>query len=249
MATTLKLQNTVNWALPFLKNQPVDFNNMEPALTTGNMVLQTIFGAPFKWRFNRASFSFTAIPASASGVTPAVNAQSDYLLSLPNFGFLEDQVVTIGAGASQKLYEMGSKFSLARPTGIASRPTLLAAQLDDSEGNVTLRLNTMHDQAYTIEGEYQMQCPGLGSLASTLGPFPDDFVFVFNWGFLTIISMLVNDPRSAIWEKYFIGRLLGLQDGLDQVDIDIFLGLWQTNTKTAMRMQSAAQAGAAGRNQ
>lgn len=248
MATTLKLQNTVNWAKPYLKNAPLDFSNMDPALTTANMVLQTMFAPPFKWRFNRGTFSFITAPAQAASIgVPATGAQCDYPMELPDFGDLEGQWLKIGVGPAEKVHALSSKFSLSRPTGSAGRPTMIAAQYDDGSGGVTFRVDLMPDQAYTIEGEYQKKAPILTSLASKISPVPDEFAFIFNWGFLTIASMLVDDPRFPIWEKYFIGRLLGTQDGLDESDVNLFLGLWQTNTKTALRTQNAAQAGAAGR--
>lgn len=245
MATNLFIQKTMTWAQAFLKNQPMSIGNMEPALSTGNMVLQTMLGAPFKWRFNRAAFSFPTVPAS---VSPSVAPVCDYLVNLPDFGYLEDQWLMVGTGATQKVHELGGKFQLARPTGAASRPTRIAAQLDDNAGNITFRLDSMPDQVYTVAGEYQKRAPVLVSLASKL-PVPDEFEFVFNWGFLTIISMLRDDPRFPVWEKYFISRLLGLQEGLDEVDVNIFLGLWQTNTKSAMRTQGMVQQGQSGRSQ
>jgi hypothetical protein len=245
MASTLKLQDSINWARPFLKNQPLDFSNMEPALTTGNVVLQTIISAPFKWRFNRGSFDFTTVPAVAgSAPTPA---QCDYPLTLPDFGYLEDQWLTVPS--SGKVWPLTGAFSLQRATGDASRPTQLAAQYEDSSGTVTMRTKEMPDKAYQISGDYQKKAVLLTSVASLVGPLPDDFAFLFNWGFLTVASMLVNDSRFAVWEKYFIGRLFGLQSGLSEVDRNIFLGLWSANLRTASAVQSSAQMGAQGRGQ
>ena len=236
MATNLKLQDTMNWASSFLKGQPQTINGMEPALTTGNVVLQTIYGAPFKWRHNRGTFSFQT-----------VIGQNDYPVQINDFGFLEDQVVIAGTAPKQTIHQLGGKFSLARPTGSPSRPIDIAPQFDDGAGNITFRTSTSPDQVYTIQGDYQCKSPLLRSPASLIGNVPDEFAFVFNWGYLTIISMIVDDPRFPIWEKYFIGRLLGLQDGLDEIDVNIFLGLWQTNTKTALRTQGQAQQGQNGR--
>jgi hypothetical protein len=238
MANTLSLWNTINWAKPFLKNQPLDVSNMEPALTSGNIILQTMMSAPLKWRWNRGTFSFPTIPAS--GGTPAA---FDYLLSLPDFGYLEDQWLTDATGKTHSLF---GAFSLQRPTGDPSRPTHICAQGDDGQGNVSFRTKQIPNAIYTVSGDYQKKPPILVSLATPFAPVPDEFAFVFNWGFLTIMSMLVDDSRFLIWEKWFIGRLLALQDGLDEVDKNLFLGLWASNTKMAMRTQGKTQQGIGG---
>ena len=244
MATAIKLQNSLNWCKAFLKNQPTAFANLEPALTTGNVILQTMYSAPFKWRHNRGTFSFPTQPAvAASGTLPAVPAASDYVVFLPDFGFLEDQVVISGVNVKQ----LGGRFCLARPTGQPSRPTEIAAQFDDGLGNITFRLNSMPDQIYLIEGEYQRKVPALTSPGSLLFPMPDENAFVFHWGVLAVLGMLVNDQRTSIWEKNFISRLLGLQDGLSDSDINIFLGSWEQTTKTMMRAQAMLQQGVQGR--
>ena len=50
MATTLNLRNTMNFVAPFLKNQPLEVSNMEPALMVGNIVLSAMLGPPLRWR-------------------------------------------------------------------------------------------------------------------------------------------------------------------------------------------------------
>lgn len=246
MATMLNLTNSINWCKPFLKNQPITFANMEPALTSGNMILQTMIAAPFKWRSNRNSFSFQTITNAAS---PATVAQSDYSLYLPDFGFLEDQTITDTTCSPSTVYPLQGAFSLPMPTGALVRPTTIAAQEDDNAGNITFRTKELPNKVYTVNGTYQKKAPILLSLADTITPIPDEFGFIFNWGLLSVLGLLVNDNRFPIWEKYFIGRLLGVQDGLDAVAINIFLGLWENNVKSMARAQSSVQAGSQGRQQ
>lgn len=246
MATTLNLTNSINWAKPFLKNQPIAFANMEPALTSGNMILQTMIAAPFKWRFNRNTFTFPTITTIAD---PATAAVSDYLLALPDFGFLEDQTITDTTKSPIMVYPLLGAFSLPMATGAVVRPTAIAAQVDDNAGNITFRTKELPDKVYTINGTYQKKARILLSVADSIEPIPDEFAFIFNWGFLSILGLLVNDNRFPIWEKNFIGRLLGVQDGLDAVAVNIFLGLWEANLKTMSRAQSSLQAGAQGRSQ
>lgn len=247
MATVINIQRAINWSMPFLKNQRLDFSNMEPALETGNMVLQTMLAPPMKWRQNRGSFSFTTIDPKPGPQPVPIPPQSDYTIAIPDFGFLEPKTLWI-SDATGKNYAMTGAVSLPVPTSSSqSRPTEISPQYDDSEGNITFRTKEMPNAAYTIGGDYQRKAPILKSPAQSIFPVPDEFGFLFNWGFLTICGMLVNDARVDWWEKKFVGRLLATQDGLDDQAINLFMSLWQTNTKGAMRTQGAVQSGTLGR--
>lgn len=222
MSTSRNIQSAVNWSKPYMKEQPLDFDNMQPALDTGNMVLQTLFSPPFKWAFNRSSDSFSTAPN-----------QCDYVRNLPDFGYLEDQWLVDGS----KTWPLTGAFSLPSATGDVSRPTQIAAQGDDNAGNITFRTKEMPGKIYTIGMEYQRQAPIVRSLATLMGPWPDKFSFLFNWGFLTIASLLVDDSRFPYYEKFFVSRLLGLQGGLSDVDRNLFLGLWSSNARTMLNLQ------------
>lgn len=238
MATTLTLQNSINFARPILKMQPLDVTGLEPALTAGNIVLQTMLAAPFRWRWNRGTFSFGTVVT-----TPVVT--TDYLVNIPDFGFLEDQWLV---DPNSKVHQLKGEISLAVDSSV-SRPTLIAPQFDDNAGNITFRLQNSPDQVYTVNGNYQRKPGLLTSFAAPWGVVPDEFSFVYNYGFLTLVALLINDSRFPIFEKWFIGRLLGLQDGLDDQARDIFLGNWMNLSRTVSRTQGAAQGGNAGRAQ
>src|SRR5882672_5593025 len=84
MPSTITLQNTINWALTFLRYQPVTIGiGNEPSITSANTILQTILGQPFAWRWTRG----TTTPTTVAGT-------QDYTVSLPTLGFLEKATVT-----------------------------------------------------------------------------------------------------------------------------------------------------------
>lgn len=234
MATSINGQRTINWTKPFLKNQPLDFNNMEPALETLNIVMQTMVGPPLRYRFNRSTFTIATTPGIC-----------DYVVTVPDFGYLETQSIT---DVNNKTHALAGGVAFPRPpSSSSSRPSAIAVQKDDNEGNLTIRTKEVPNGIYTIEGDYQRKAVKLQSLGQILSPIPDEFAFVFNLGFLTIAGMLVSDARVDWWEKKFIGRLLGLQDGLDAQAVNIFLGLWNTNMKSQLRAQGEVQTGTQGR--
>ena len=229
---TLTVQNSANFVRPYLKNQPIYVNGQEPGIFAGNLVLQTILAPPLRWPFNRRTFQFS----TQAGFT-------DYPTILPDFGFIETQWLTDVNG---KNFEISGATSLGRDAA-KSRPTLIAPQYDDNNGTITFRVKNTPDAIYTVSGDYQRKPNLISSPASMWDVVPDNFAFVYNLGFLTFLSLLVNDSRFPVFERWFLARILALQDGLDDQARDLFLGNWMNMARTAMRSQAATQQGSAGR--
>jgi hypothetical protein len=62
-SSSIKLIDTLEWAKRFIFQRPTaQGKNNEPALTSANTILQTILGAPFAWRWNRAVTGFLCVP-------------------------------------------------------------------------------------------------------------------------------------------------------------------------------------------
>jgi hypothetical protein len=232
MPVSFSLQNSTNFIRPFLKNQPATVMGMEPGLDAGNLVLQMMLAPPLRWRFNRRTFQFQTAP-------PA----TDYQLPLPDFGFLETQWIVDSNG---KTHAMNGATALGVDS-MTSRPTEIAAQYDDDQGNITFRVKNTPDAIYTVNGDYQRRPSLMQSYASTWDVVPDDFSHCYHLGFLTFMSLLVNDSRFPIFEKWFLSRVLSSQDGLDDQARDIFLGNWMSGIRTVTRTQGMAQSGNAAR--
>jgi hypothetical protein len=231
MATTLVLRNTMNFAAPFLKNQPMEVSNMEPAVMVGNIVLGAMLGPPFRWRQNRQEISFAV-----------TGAATDYLRGVANFGFIELAWLVDGGGNQHPL--SGALGLTVNPD--VGRPEKVAAQFDDNAGNITFRFDKLPEQNYTCYVDFQGAAPLLTSPASGWGPVPDYFNYIFNFGFLAVMSLLVNDARFPIFEKYFIGRLLGAQSGLSEQERNIFLANWALAIGTMKKADLMAGAGIGG---
>jgi hypothetical protein len=214
---TLNLRNTVNFAASFLKNQPQQVTNMEPALTAANCVLGAMLGPPMKWRQNRAEINF-AIASSGT----------DFVQVVQNFGFIEYAWLVDG---SNNQYSLDGKLYLTiNPT--SGRPEKVAAQFDDNDGNITFRFDKKPDASYTCYIGFQQTAPSFTSMASTWGPIPDYFQYIFNFGYLAIVALITNDSRFPIYEKWFIGRLLAAQSGLTEQEKNIFLSNWMATIST-----------------
>lgn len=61
--SSITLLDTCEWAKRFIFRRPVALGNSnEPAITSANLVLQTVVGAPFAWRWNRILTGFVTVP-------------------------------------------------------------------------------------------------------------------------------------------------------------------------------------------
>lgn len=233
MASTLTLQNTMNFTAPLLKNQPLMASGLEPAVTAGNIVLQTMLGPPFVWAFNRATASFAV---STAGGT-------DYQQALADFGFLENAWLADGSG---KVHQMQVSTGIARESA-QGRPQTIAPQYDDNQGNITFRLSQVPEAAYTASLDYQKKPALIQSPAAPWGSVSDQFSYIYDWGFLAIMALLAGDGRFPVYENLFVSRLLGAQDGLNDQQRNIFLGNWMALTATVARTQGNVNQGIAGR--
>ena len=234
MSVTRNLQSSALFSMPFLGYQPVNISNGEPAITAANLTKQTILGPPFKWNYNRASFSFPTEP----------NDQ-DYFLPLTDFGFLERVTLTDSKGVVK---EIEIQQSLAAES-VKKRPGSIAANVMESDGSVTFRLNAIppDGETYLIDGFYQMAPVLMSSLANTWGPIPDHLGYIYDWGFLSFVSLLTKDARFPIFGQRFTAHLLGAQEGLTALERNIFLGNFLQVMSAQERAQLTTQQGVTAR--
>jgi len=239
MASTLNIRSTIGWCGSFVNFMPLLSGGQDPALTTANIVLETILGAPFVWPWNRNTTSITLVPAA--GETPATQ---DYAEVVETFGFLEGASLT---DPDANTYPVEIRRFLTK-SGETSRPLHVAAQYDDQQGTITFRTSTLPDLAYTLTLDWQAKAPLLQSVGSAWS-VPDELGYMFNWGFLAIASMLTKDARWQIFNTKFIAHVLGAQAGLDEMQKQLFLGNWTGAMQAAERAQQQAQQGIQARAQ
>ena len=221
MASTIKIQQTVTWEASFIEQQPVLINGEEPALSSAQLVLQTILGPPFAWPWNRGILNYTT-------------GQQDYTFAgLRAFGFLE--------GGSVQPESSGKPFALAvkhflELDSSGARPSHASAYVDDGMGNITFRLMPAPDQTYIVTLPYQKKAPLIYSLAQTWAPVPDEQHYICQWGHLALMSLIGNDARFNEYNAKFVTTLLSAQGGLTELERNLFLGNW---LRAAMQLQSS----------
>jgi hypothetical protein len=228
MSTTRNILASSLFSMPFIGYQPVNISNGQPAVDAANLTKQVMLGAPFKWPWNRSSINFTTDTDS-----------QDYLITdITDFGFLEQAWLTDPKG---KVNEIGVRTSLAAESAV-KRPASIAAQmLEDTD--LTLRLNSIPDVIYTIEAYYQKTPVQMSSPANTWAPIPDYLSYIYDWGFMAMVSLLTKDARFPIYMGRFMSHLVGAQDGLTSLQRNIFLGNWLDVMSQQERSQLTTQQG------
>jgi hypothetical protein len=79
-ASTRKISDTINWAKRLCFNHnPVIGNSLEPALTSANIVMQTILGPPFTYWWNTEELVFTCSSVAPSASATAVSITAGVL--------------------------------------------------------------------------------------------------------------------------------------------------------------------------
>lgn len=236
MATTLVLQDSMNFASSIITNNPQMVNNLEPALMCANIVLGTMLGPPCKWPFNRGNISFDTIV----GIT-------DYQVAVPDFRFLDVMWIGETKDDNSENTELQGMVSLAKEgNSQKGRPTKVSPQYEDGEGNITFRIANAPGKVYTVYIDYMKKMQLMTSAGTRWGVVPDEFAYIFNQGYLALMMLLVRDERFAVMEAYFIGRLLGAQGGLTDQEKLIFLRDWTAFTATLQVSQGKSAAGLAG---
>jgi hypothetical protein len=210
VASTITLQQTVNFVRPLLEMQPLEIAGMEPVLGAANLILQTMLGPPFAWPWNRGILTFST-------------SDQDYTAGgLSNFSFLEGGTVQPASG---KNFEVLVK-NILHVENQQARALHISPLLDDGLGNITFRLSPAPDQIYTATLIFQNKAPLLLSLAQTWAPIPDEKSYIYQWGFLALMSLIGNDARFNEYNQKFITGQLGAQGGLTDLERNIFLSNW-----------------------
>lgn len=238
MASQRNLQATVTFTRPFLSMQPLQIGSQDPAISIANMVKRTMCAPPMKWVWNRDEYSFVAVPKTDS--TPG---QIDYILPISNLGYLEAATLTDSDGNQHPL-DIKDAFG---KTSLVQRPASICVLRDNENGTVTLRLNTVPDQAYAVDLIFQLKARPMSSVASRWYPIPDELTHITDQGFLAFASLLLKDARFPIFKQQFMAHLVAMQEGLSEVQVTLFMEGMFTTATMQQRASARTQLGTSSR--
>jgi hypothetical protein len=240
LASVIQLTNTQSWAQSFVRNRPLGVvagyggASTDPGFTNGSMVLQTILGPPFAWRWNRTISTFNLVAG-----------QQDYPEALATFGWIEHAEVQDIEQTPNKWYPLEPVLSLGLETS-QGRPGHISAEKDNNAGQITFRFSVVPDQPYPVSLTTQNKAILFTALTQTWAPIPDEYSYIYNWGYLALALFYADDPRWQMANQKFVAHLLGAAQGLSQTQISIFLNNWAAISGTPMmdadRLQQGVQA-------
>lgn len=214
MGSTITLQNSVDWVRPFVFFRPLNIGtNNEPAISSANLIQQTIVGPPFRWPWNRSTLTFST-----------ANGTQDYTRAVSDFGFIEKATATL----SGVTYELEVQAILSEES-ITGKPIYICSQTDDNAGNIKFRFMSVPNNVYSIIVTYQKKVPLFASLATTW-TVPDHFSYIYQHGFMAMMMQYSDDPRWQIYNAKFLTHLLAASEGLDAVQRNIFMQNWYALT-------------------
>lgn len=251
-ALTNTIQNSLNWAAAYLVQRPttgVGGTAGEPAITTANLIMGIILGAPFKWEWNRVS-NLNAFQTKI-GFT-------DYKVALPTFGYLEkgiviDPSINTAQTGQKSQFEMSVYKILGQDNNKPSRPMSIAVLVDDNAGNITFRLSPVPDKVYTIGLDYQMApnfiAPGASLSNTTWAPIPDKLSYIYQRGFLAHLQGMYNAQMYFAHMSMFFRQLVSACEGLTETEKNIFLEEQLRTLQTQQASVLGTQQGKAARVQ
>ena len=236
------LSQTIAWAQSVLATYiPLTAQTgSEPAITISNMVVNFVLNPPFTWPTNRKE---------DTSLTTVVG-QSDYVLSITDFGFLEKLSLIDGAGKYWDIARVKNTEALNKSIDQSKRPDAVSVNLLNPGTSVTLRFPSM-DAIYTACVTTYQKAPVLFSATSqdwfTQCNLPQSQMHIYNNLFLGEAFQVNGDEQSAaIYRRRGMAALLATAEGLTEMQKSmIFAQAMFSDLQTIaanLRTQAASQA-------
>ena len=168
MAATVTLLDTIQWCQPYLNWANLSIGAAgEPAISSANLVLQTIVGPPFRWPWNRATATFQTV----QGV-------QDYTLNIAQFGYMEavnaqmcGVITSVVANGTTAVFQAVNNFSGGAIDG--GFPTTVVISGCTTVGlNGTQTMISANATSFTINSTVVVTEPESGALALAGKIFP-----------------------------------------------------------------------------
>ena len=152
------LQNSINWALPYVQYSPLNAGtNGEPAVSIATLIRNSLLGPPVGcWAWNRKEDSSVSTVAGTQ----------DYTINLTDFGYLEKVSLTDASGNTFEVKDVYNNLPLSA-TAARSRPLAVAVLLSNVGTSVKIRFMQVPEAVYTINLTYQMAAVPFASNATT----------------------------------------------------------------------------------
>lgn len=137
--STVKISDTIEWAKRFtFDRNPVIGNGLEPALTSANLILQTILGPPFEWWWNNEEITFTCNPTALVATITNITIAGGVLTAVANNSFTAGQMVYLtGVTTTTALNGLVLSIASASSTQFTANTTVTAVVSHADTGTAT----------------------------------------------------------------------------------------------------------------
>lgn len=193
--------DTIEWIKRFIFLRPMAIGNfLEPALTSANIIMQTIVGPPFFWRWNRvttgfitavgqqdytvfnwkASFEITTayVLVDSNGNCQACTTAGTTGTVIPTFNSTKGQTTTDGNAVWTNMGSIGTPVSTTYTFGWietvslkATNPNVTNPYWKEIRPKITLALESAQERPQYIAAQYDN---GNGDMTFRLMSVPDD---------------------------------------------------------------------------
>jgi hypothetical protein len=133
-------------------------------------------------------------------------------------------------------FELQNELVMGAET-LPNQMTRIAAQYRDTSDNITFRLTPAPDKIYNIVVEYQKSAPQFSALTQTWSPVPDYLSYIYNEGMLAKCAEYCGDPRSQGALQLFLTDLVGVSEGLNITQRNLWLDSKLASMRQTMQVQ------------
>lgn len=152
---SLNLQNTLNWAAPYIQGTPITaWLGQEPAISIASMVRNSMTNPPMTWFWNRGEVTFST-----------VIGQQDYTLAtMPDLSFVEKVSLTDDQGNVYEVKDVYNNTALA-VSSFQQRPSAMSVEsssIISTVLNYKIRFLGVPDKIYFVTVTYQKLAPQFG---------------------------------------------------------------------------------------
>jgi hypothetical protein len=146
-----------------------------------------------------------------------------------------------GTAVSGSMAEITNVVNVLGAGAEIGTPNSFAPQVDDNAGNITFRILPVPDATYQITVVFQKAIPAIiSSTSTTWAPVPDKYAYVYEWGFLALMAAYFQDSKWASYNQKFVAALLGIAEGIEEDQKNIFQKAW-LNSMTEVQLAGSKE--------
>lgn len=184
------------------------------------------------------AFNVTNVAITSATSTQFTFASTNSLSSTPDTGLAI-------AGKASQITNIVNLLGAEQGTA-GGTPNSISPQVDDNAGNITFRILPVPDGVYQVTIVFQKKILALiSTTASTWAPVPDQYAYIYEWGYLALLAAYSNDTRWTSFNQKFVTAILGACEGLDEEQKNIFQVAWLSSITeqqaTGMKLQQGVQ--------